>query len=297
MDKYKFEQNLRAHLESRSYSQSALARELHVHRTTVSKWLTGQNQISYEDLYKICKALALSEKDAAALFQYAGYEGIERVEAKTIDPNLEMIASPREQKLSYYIYISDTKVQMLYEQLLLKVAPGQAFNRFHALSTVLAELRQQKLVGALDSNKPYVYGECLMHWGAITNSVVFITYETSPKVYMSGSVTHMVSPSVSINTFTEAQELLHVAPSTLYRMLSDIRILSNDKSTTFEENSTLNDDVYWHAYRAGVTLSGAGFVEQRLTFVARVLKRSSRFFDGEHKVIFCSPLYVELTDV
>ena len=101
MDKYNFEQNLRAHLKSHSYSQSALARKLHVHRTTMNKWITGENQISYEDLYKICKSLALSDEDTAALFQYAGYEGIEPVVAMSADQRRVMLTTSNDQKSTH----------------------------------------------------------------------------------------------------------------------------------------------------------------------------------------------------
>jgi transcriptional regulator with XRE-family HTH domain len=59
MDKYRFEQTFRTYLDKHDYSQARLARRLHVARSTVSKWITGENQISYEVMLQLCELFAL----------------------------------------------------------------------------------------------------------------------------------------------------------------------------------------------------------------------------------------------
>ncbi len=74
MDKLRFEQAFRTYLKRERYSQSALARVLHVSRSTVSKWITGENRVAYEALFEICELLGLSDAERISFFDLAGYE-------------------------------------------------------------------------------------------------------------------------------------------------------------------------------------------------------------------------------
>ena len=74
MDKFKFEQKMRAHLKASRYSQAALARSLHVDRSTVNKWIHGENQVPHEILYEISNLFGLGEEDSAELFHLLGYQ-------------------------------------------------------------------------------------------------------------------------------------------------------------------------------------------------------------------------------
>lgn len=74
MDKFQFEQTFREYLKRERYSQAALARALHVSRSTVSKWITGENRVAYETLFEICELLELSDGERIDFFTLAGYE-------------------------------------------------------------------------------------------------------------------------------------------------------------------------------------------------------------------------------
>ena len=72
--KYQFELKFRQLIESRGMTQTFLAKQLHVSRSTINKWLTGANQISYSNLYKASQILRLSDQEVSELFNLGGYE-------------------------------------------------------------------------------------------------------------------------------------------------------------------------------------------------------------------------------
>ncbi len=73
MDKYAFEQKFRTLLDKHDFSQARLARRLHVSRSTISKWITGENQISYEMLRTLCEIFDLDADEQAEWLVLAGY--------------------------------------------------------------------------------------------------------------------------------------------------------------------------------------------------------------------------------
>ena len=59
--------------KNRNYNQSKLAKQLHVSRSTVSHWINGPNNVSYESVSKIAELLRLQGNDREELFRAAGY--------------------------------------------------------------------------------------------------------------------------------------------------------------------------------------------------------------------------------
>lgn len=82
MDKYAFEQKFRTYLDVHDYSQARLARRLHVSRSTISKWITGENQISYDMLHALCELFDLDAAERAEWLSSAGYPPV--VESRDI---------------------------------------------------------------------------------------------------------------------------------------------------------------------------------------------------------------------
>lgn len=74
MDKAKFEEKFREYLERNRYTQALLAKELGFSRSTINKWITGENRTPIDMLYKICKLLDLSEEEREEFYDLAGYE-------------------------------------------------------------------------------------------------------------------------------------------------------------------------------------------------------------------------------
>ncbi len=72
-DKFEFERVFKGHLASRGMSQTFLAKRLHVHRATLSKWISGANNISFTNTQKVSQILQLSDEEANQFFRLAGY--------------------------------------------------------------------------------------------------------------------------------------------------------------------------------------------------------------------------------
>jgi hypothetical protein len=109
--------------------------------------------------------------------------------------------------MKYYIYISDSKVDMLLSQIphdqkkkiatefkidlkLLsasrKAETEDESNRFTRLEAVTAFIREYGNVGSVDEPDEYIKGDLLMHWGPYIN-VYDYSGDESPLVYFGGS--------------------------------------------------------------------------------------------------------------
>lgn len=73
MDRYAFEEAIKAHLKADGRSQAAVARRLGYAPDTFNKWVRGVNQMPGDAIRSFCKLLNLSEKEFAALLTLAGH--------------------------------------------------------------------------------------------------------------------------------------------------------------------------------------------------------------------------------
>ncbi len=88
--KSEFELVFRNHLESKGMTQAYLAKQLHIHRATLSKWIMGINKISFANIQKVGQILQLSDEEINHFFQLAGYsnylfESSEKAERASYD--------------------------------------------------------------------------------------------------------------------------------------------------------------------------------------------------------------------
>jgi hypothetical protein len=110
-------------------------------------------------------------------------------------PELQAPSAPK-----YYLYISDSKVNMLYAQ----AGPGTDASRdsIDKLDTVLADLACADRIGTVDEPKEYFAGAMPMRWGPCAFPAV-PQLTPSPLVYfggatektivgLSGSATHVI---------------------------------------------------------------------------------------------------------
>ena len=74
MNRHEFGDRLLQLLGRADFNQAWLARKLGVHRSTVTKWITGENQIPPEKLQECCELLDLNEPERLELFVLAGYK-------------------------------------------------------------------------------------------------------------------------------------------------------------------------------------------------------------------------------
>src|SRR5262245_34912223 len=90
-DKAKFEEKFRFYLERSRYSQVKLAQELGYERDTINKWIRGANQVSVENLYRLCKLFVLGHGERAEFFDLAGQGDYSKlVESEAIPSKIEL---------------------------------------------------------------------------------------------------------------------------------------------------------------------------------------------------------------
>ena len=103
----------------------------------------------------------------------------------------------------YYVYISDSKLQMLGRRSfqnrdIEQVAASQ--DRFSTVSAIVNDLAANDQIGSLQSEKPFISGEFSMKWGVVdwgvcdqdVRIVFFFTDSTDPMILLAGSVHHVI---------------------------------------------------------------------------------------------------------
>ena len=86
MDRYGFEQKFRTYLNEHDYSQARLTRHLNVSRSTVSKWITGENRIRYETLIELCELFDLDAAQRTEWLVLADYLPVAEAQAAVVLP-------------------------------------------------------------------------------------------------------------------------------------------------------------------------------------------------------------------
>ena len=208
--------------------------------------------------------------------------------------------------MKYYIYISDTKVDMLYAQIPIKLREKVAtelkidlklisttltqkapeITRFSKLKVVDEFIRQNEKFGEVDKPESYFGGSLNMRWGGYPSDFPKMVYfgGSTPNTILGlgGSLKHVMS-NVGDARCSEIIPMASDMPSLLY-------ILEQSENNGFVscETKEVGNLV------AKTTLSMIG-AEQRLEFCAKRLVES--YYRTERKrVVLGSPIYVALVE-
>lgn len=68
-----FKRTFKAYLTKNGYTQIKLAEKLGYDRSTINKWVTCTNQVSIEDLHRLCTIFNLDKREEIEFFKLAGY--------------------------------------------------------------------------------------------------------------------------------------------------------------------------------------------------------------------------------
>jgi hypothetical protein len=229
------------------------------------------------------------------------------------------------QSMKYYVYVSDSKVDMLYDQLPrgflgwlrgvnLSVGPvgggitgKREATRFDRLRRVVSYLRSRGEVGTLDEPKGYVAGVLSMWWGPYGHSqhgndgVVFFGGETERTILGLGGSMHHIIGNVAgpvIHSHSATPVLISALVEELQLPPSEWMYEGPLGPEELRQDESWERDVILAVELAERQHQGP---PERLEFVAKVLlsgkARDSSIDDSEKKwVILGSPLYVARAD-
>lgn len=97
--------------------------------------------------------------------------------------------------IEYFVYLSKDKVEMLYSQL-----PEERNTSINKLKLLVESLNEVKMIGGLNDSKPYIYGEITMKVCVFQNrNVIFFQKNHDPKVFLFGSIKHLLGGNNEIN--------------------------------------------------------------------------------------------------
>lgn len=232
--------------------------------------------------------------------------------------------------MKYYVYISDTKIEMFYSQLAnsegqdsesslgvdLKVFKAEVKKsrktpntKYTKLEAILKELEDSDLIGEVSSNKPYIKGDLEMTWasfGELNSPITFWGYLSEEiALGLAGSRHHVLGAQpqgmASSRSDTAAiaswflQQLGDVPPkdqSEAMRLFRQYPVSLSDK------------DVTDYTFCAVYDIRGP---KNRFEFIAKVLHRGKFIADPmlsddnnesepsyENNVVLATPLYVAM---
>lgn len=213
--------------------------------------------------------------------------------------------------MSFYIYVSDSKLDMLYEQiptparrklaaelkldlkvvsLSLKANPSED-TRYGKLQVVIEDLEQAEKIGEPSDGLPYLRGRGEMKWGTINPSTVYFTGKLGNAIVGMGGATHHLGHGASAQPG-------RVTPSNLPFLLAALADANADANADERDASAAAIRGYedWPKIVMFTTMIRSGVI-QELEFVARRLAfhKADGATDGLH-VVLASPLYVALAD-
>lgn len=210
-------------------------------------------------------------------------------------------ASRENEQIKYYIYVSATKVRMLYDQLPRSVSQGSAAperNSLFSKATLACDyLRARSLVGTVGDGRPYFYGSMTMNWGVIRANhaqIVFFGAESDDMlIALVGSANSLVG-----NRRT-AVESGHGLDFYLFTFFSDVDEHPEPSWLGLNtEAPTAVPDSRDMMYRGGIQafnryMTRVPHGAQRLEFIARTIVSHD---DDGRRLVIGSPIYVALND-
>jgi hypothetical protein len=216
-------------------------------------------------------------------------------------------------ELKYYVYVSRSKVEMLYAQIPLQqrrtlaatlqidvpqeghvVPDSESIDA--ALSTktklVVAFLENQDLVGTIDEPRPYFKGRLPMRWGTYAGlrEVVYFGGETAKTILgLGGSLKHVVGLPGACSAFSYS-----ATPYLVHVLSRELGISEKPWPDLPDSDEGLNA----RALRAVelATQQCKGPMEE-IDFCARTLLRGTTWDGDGRQVVLGSPIYAALIDV
>ncbi len=221
--------------------------------------------------------------------------------------------------IKHYLYISDTKLDLLYQQL---KAPGKTKNGFEwhlnlpglklagktereeedscedKLKAVISALEQSGLVGTIDAPKEYFKGNVPMRWGSIRDwgrpatesPLTYFGGQTAATMFgLGGSTRHVIGNAGYASTDARSS-----APSIIGEILRGMNEPVDGWKTAFKDADNSNYGTFDAIKWANRNLAWA--FEQQLEFYAKTLV-SGEFHGDDGEPIFVtlgSPIYVSL---
>lgn len=208
-------------------------------------------------------------------------------------------SAPREnEQIKYYIYVSSTKVRMLYDQVPRSVSQGHAvtgkLSLFSKATLVCDHLRTSSLVGTVADGRAYFYGSLAMNWGVIREYAAEIVFfggdSAGTLVALVGSVNSLVgSPRTAV-------ESGHHLDYYLFRFFTAIE--ERPEPSWLELNTEVRTAIGSTYGDRGIQsfnhfMARVPHEAQRVEFVARAIVSHD---DNGRRLVIGSPIYVALGD-
>lgn len=229
--------------------------------------------------------------------------------------------------MKYYTYVSDTKIEMLYQQVQsseqlkkeatfgfdIKLLKGQVKesrgipeNRFTKLESIIKQLKKSESIGGLEDKKPYILMKGLLTWGTFEDfdherdSESPITYwgtvRQNAVVGFAGSKHNLLGQQA--NGYAHSHSLTPAIVNWIYKNLNEpfpeLGVQRARKNgSRFHSHDLTEYDVANAIYLASTQISGQ---ESNFELLAKVLHDSEwpEGFRHRHinRVVLGTPLYV-----
>lgn len=223
--------------------------------------------------------------------------------------------------MKYYMYVSESKIDMLYPQISdklkkkvttelrgglrffgggRKVETESEMNLFSKLDSVIEHIKETEDVGTPSEFKNWIQGTLLMSLQVFPENGFFYLTTTSSShcegvIGLGGSMKHLIGKSE-----------LDKKPEMLTSSLPDLafalkKVVLTPNSRLVENNSDTREELLRHGYLADRDLSGQesfNLTQQKVEFLSkRYASGLYRGYGDEKSVFVGSPLYIELADI
>src|SRR5260370_27167413 len=221
--------------------------------------------------------------------------------------------------MKYYIYISDTKVDMLYPQIpqpiLKKIASSLSIdlkllraelsvgaknsqteqNRYAKVRIVSDYIEKHMDVGTVDAPSAYFKGQLSMRQGTLHDQAAFFSGETEKTVLgLCGSMKHVIGNVVDSKIPIPQSSLLYAIEHMIRVLVTESKLIPYNPAITA-------DDVEYEMHQD--TLKGIGYMnygkdasKQQFEFLAKTLLQGTFPIYNQPYVVLGTPIYVAIDD-
>lgn len=228
--------------------------------------------------------------------------------------------------MKYYIYVSESKIDMLFSQIArseseereaslsfdfavlkgeLKEARGIPANKFTKLNTIVKKLNKEGLVGSIEEEKPYIKGSLRMTWVSLgfmgESPVTFWGYLTRKLALgLAGSTHHLLGEQAKGRA--DSASLTGPIVSWLLEQFGDSPTGGNNEEVQTQTRPrpyTMPLDHHDIANATWLATNNMMGQQSNFEFVAKVLHRSNwpnGFRSSVSDIILATPLYVAMMD-